>query len=58
LQAVSNDLKPRALVDVTAVAKDGTTKTFKVQSRIDSLVEIDYYRNGGILQKVLRDMTK
>ena len=58
IAGLSNDLKPRALVDVTAVAKDGTTKTFKVQSRIDSLVEIDYYRNGGILQKVLRDMTK
>ncbi|MZQ98034.1 MAG: aconitate hydratase AcnA [Acidaminobacter sp.] len=58
IAGLSNDLKPRALVDVTAVAKDGTSKTFKVQSRIDSLVEIDYYRNGGILQKVLRDMTK
>lgn len=58
IAGLSNDLKPRALVDVTAVAKDGTTKAFKVQSRIDSLVEIDYYRNGGILQKVLRDMTK
>lgn len=58
IAGLSNDLKPRALVDVTAVAKDGTTKIFKVQSRIDSLVEIDYYRNGGILQKVLRDMTK
>lgn len=58
VEGLSNDLMPRALLEVKAVAKDGTVKAFKVQSRIDSLVEIDYYRNGGILQKVLRDMTK
>ena len=33
---------------------DGTEKKFSVKSRIDTQVEIDYYRNGGILQTVLR----
>lgn len=56
IEGLSNDIKPRSLITVTAVDKDGTAKSFKVKLRIDSLVEVDYYRNGGILQKVLRNM--
>jgi aconitate hydratase len=58
ITGLSNDIKPRQLIDVIALLKDGSVKNFKVQLRIDSIVELDYYRNGGILQKVLRDMTK
>ena len=43
-------------VKVTAKADDGSTKTFEVQARVDTPVEADYYRNGGILPYVLRQL--
>ena len=36
--------------------KDGTSKTIKVLCRIDTQNEVEYYKNGGILQYVLRNM--
>ena len=41
---------------VTATADDGTVKTFSVIARIDVPVELDYYRHGGVLQYVLRQL--
>ena len=41
---------------VTAVDSKGTAKTFAVRVRIDTPVEADYFRNGGILQYVLRQL--
>jgi aconitate hydratase len=41
---------------LTATASDGSVKTFAVKVRIDTPVEIDYYRNGGILPFVLRQV--
>jgi aconitate hydratase len=52
---VTDDLQPRDLVPVTATKEDGETISFEVVCRIDTPVEIDYYRNGGILHYVLRD---
>jgi aconitate hydratase len=52
---VTNDVKPRDILTVTAVAEDGTTTEFEVLARFDSDVEVDYYRHGGILQMVLRN---
>ncbi|MEG9298559.1 aconitate hydratase AcnA [Mangrovibacillus sp. Mu-81] len=51
---ITNDVKPRDILTVTAVAEDGTKKEFEVLARFDSEVEVDYYRHGGILQMVLR----
>ncbi|MCJ8006385.1 aconitate hydratase AcnA [Lederbergia wuyishanensis] len=51
---VDETVKPRDIIKVTAVAEDGSKKEFEVLVRFDSEVEIDYYRNGGILQMVLR----
>jgi aconitate hydratase len=39
---------------VAATAPDGSRKEFTTICRIDTPVELDYYRNGGILQTVLR----
>ena len=36
--------------------EDGTEKTFYAIARVDTPVEVDYYRNGGILHTVLRKM--
>jgi aconitate hydratase len=41
---------------VRAVADDGTSKTFDVVIRIDTPQELEYYRNGGILPYVLRQV--
>jgi len=53
---LSDSLKPRSTIDVVATAPDGTKKTFQAMVRIDTPVEIDYYRNGGILPTVLRKL--
>lgn len=52
---VDDNLKPRQTVKVIAKKTDGTVTEFDTVCRIDTPVEIDYYRNGGILHKVLRD---
>lgn len=51
---LSNDMKPKQQFEVVAKKADGIVKKFTANSRIDTQVEIDYYRNGGILQTVLR----
>ncbi len=51
---VNENVKPRDIIEVTAVGEDGTEKKFEVLVRFDSDVEIDYYRHGGILPMVLR----
>ncbi len=48
-------LKPGGELHVVAKA-DGKEKTFKVIARLDAPVELDFYRNGGILHKFLRNM--
>ncbi|MEE2680914.1 MAG: aconitate hydratase AcnA [Planctomycetota bacterium] len=49
-------LEPLQEVTVRAVAEDGSAKTFQARARIDTPVEVEYYRNGGILHTVLRKM--
>jgi len=55
---IAEGVKPRDILQATAVATDGTVKEFDVLARFDSEVEVDYYRHGGILQMVLRDKMK
>jgi aconitate hydratase len=55
---VTDDVKPRQMIKVTAKAEDGKTTEFEVLCRIDTPVEVDYYRNGGILHTVLRNFIK
>ncbi|MDX2177693.1 MAG: aconitate hydratase AcnA [Candidatus Sumerlaeia bacterium] len=54
--AIGEDLKPGQRVHVTATKADGSKKTFEAVCRIDTPVEIGYYRNGGILQTVLKNI--
>ena len=51
-------IEPRARVQVAAHADDGATKVFEVTCRIDGPIELDYYRNGGILPAVLRRLAR
>jgi aconitate hydratase len=53
---LDDSLKPRSTVTVRATAADGTAKQFPAHVRIDTPVELDYYKNGGILQTVVRKL--
>jgi len=53
---LSNDVKPGQELTVVATREDGTKFEFPVIARLDSMVDVDYYHNGGILQTVLRQM--
>jgi aconitate hydratase len=53
---LDDTLKPMQRLQVIATASDGTKKEFTTICRIDTPVELEYYRNGGILQTVLRRM--
>ncbi|MET4622480.1 aconitate hydratase [Arthrobacter sp. 2762] len=53
---LNNGITPKTL-KVTATAEDGTSKSFDAVLRIDTPGEADYYRNGGILQYVLRQIS-
>jgi aconitate hydratase len=55
---VPADLKPGQKVTVRAKAADGSVKTFTAVNRIDTPVEIEYYRNGGILQTVIKNLAR
>jgi aconitate hydratase len=54
IDGLAENLEPRSRVRVTAAARDGSAIRFEARVRIDAPVEIEYYRNGGILQTVLR----
>ena len=51
---VDENVKPGDIITITATKEDGSTVDIDVKARFDSEVEVDYYRNGGILQMVLR----
>ena len=53
---LDDNVKPRGKLIVRATAADGTKKEFQATVRIDSPVERDYYRHGGILPTVLRKL--
>lgn len=55
---VGEDVMPGHILDAVATNQDGKKTEFKVKARFDSEVEVDYYRNGGILQLVLRNKLK
>ncbi|MEO6882783.1 MAG: aconitate hydratase AcnA [Bacteroidia bacterium] len=54
ISGIANDIKPLKEIQVLAKSEAGKEIKFQVIARLDSLIEIEYYRNGGILQYVLR----
>lgn len=52
---IDENVQPHDFVKVTAKKQDGELVEFDAMVRFDSLVEMDYYRHGGILQMVLRN---
>jgi aconitate hydratase len=55
---LSGELRPRQALEVKVERPDGSASRFSVVARLDTPVEINYWRNGGILQTVLRKMLK
>jgi len=51
---ITDKVQPGQELEVSATSREGKTKKFRVHCRLDSSVEVEYYRNGGILQTVLR----
>ena len=53
---VTDEVQPLQSLTVTADHPDGSSKQFEVSVRLDTPVEVEYYRNGGILHTVLRQL--
>jgi len=53
-----NDLKPRQTIEATFTYADGSVKTVPLTVRIDTEDELEYYRHGGILHYVLRNLVE
>jgi len=53
---VPEDMKPQQDILMTITRCDGRTQTVTLLSRIDTAIEVDYYRHGGILPFVLREL--
>jgi aconitate hydratase len=56
IPGLNDNVQPGQTMEVRATKPDGTTITFNVIVRLDSVVDVEYYRNGGILQTVLRQI--
>ena len=55
---VTDAVLPLEMLEITATHPSGTQSIFHAQVRLDTPVEVDYYRNGGILHTVLRQLAK
>jgi aconitate hydratase len=58
IRGLREGLAPRSRLTVVARTDDGVTTSFQVTCRIDGPIELDYYRNGGILPAVLRRLAR
>jgi aconitate hydratase len=50
------DIRPQQELTMVVTRKDGSRREVKVKSRIDTAIEVDYYKHGGIMPYVLRDL--
>ena len=56
IRGLSGDLKPRQRLEAEVTSADGSVKTVPLVCRIDTLDELEYFRNGGILHYVMRQL--
>ncbi len=56
LIGINDNLKPQQDVTLTITRKDGSSQTVTLLLRIDTPIEVDYYKNGGILPFVLKEL--
>ncbi len=58
IDGLNDDIKPLSTVPCHITYADGTTKTIQIKCRIDTEIEVDYVKHGGVLHYVLRDLAK
>jgi aconitate hydratase len=58
IEGIDGDLKPHQEVEVKVTREDGSTFSFKTMARLDSQIDVVYFKNGGILTTVLRRLFK
>ena len=58
ITGLSDQMKPQSVVNVKATKADGSVIEFKTIALLNTDVEVNYYRNGGILHTVLRNLVK
>jgi len=58
ITGLRDDMAPQSLMNVRAVRSDGSVVAFKAKALLNTEVEVNYFRNGGILHTVLRNMVK
>jgi aconitate hydratase len=58
IECLRDDMPPRARLNVCVHHPDGRVDLFEVEALLNTEVEVNYYRNGGILHTVLRNMVK
>ncbi len=58
IEGIEQGLKPRQEVTVKVTREDGSTFSFQTIARLDSPIDVTYYKNGGILLTVLRRLMK
>ncbi|PRD31405.1 UNVERIFIED_CONTAM: acnA [Trichonephila clavipes] len=56
IRGLSDDIQPHQTLDVSVMREDGRQDQFKVLCRIDTLNEVEYFKAGGILHYVLRNL--
>ena len=54
IHGLFDGLRPRQELTVTARTDEGSQRTFRVVARLDGAIDVEYHRNGGVLQTVLR----
>ncbi len=54
--SINENLKPQQDVTLTITRKDGSKQNVTLLLRIDTPIEVDYYKNGGILPFVLKEL--
>jgi aconitate hydratase len=58
IEGLRDNLSPKCVLDVRATRADGSVVQFPVTAQLNTEVEVNYYRNGGILHTVLRNLVK
>ncbi|MGB8984545.1 MAG: aconitate hydratase AcnA, partial [Anaerolineales bacterium] len=58
IEGLSDTMMPKAVVTVRATRPDGSVTEFTATALLNTTVEVNYYRNGGILHTVLRNLVK
>ena len=58
ITGLSDDMAPKSVLNVKATKTDGSVVEFQATALLNTDVEVSYYRNGGILHTVLRNLVK